>query len=38
MVVLAIGPGTVTVVALLLIVLALVYYMVSSILALSTIT
>ena len=38
MVVLAIGPGTVTVVALLLIVLALVYYLVSTILALSTIT
>jgi len=38
MVVLAIGPGTVTVVALLLIVLALVYYLLSTILALSTIT
>jgi hypothetical protein len=38
MVLLAIGPGTVTVVALLLIVLALVYYLVSTILALSTIT
>src|SRR6476620_3054760 len=38
MVVLDIGPVTVTVVALLLIVLALVYYLVSTILALSTIT
>src|SRR6476619_4995692 len=38
MVVLAIGPGTVTVVALLLIVLALVYYLLSTILALSAIT